>query len=108
MASNRRKQDEKHLKILRELVSKPANRTCFDCNQKGPTYINMTIGSFVCTSCSGILWVWVVDLSYKILRLIIFEAIIDKGFVVWIVSFNIHFMGIKFKVIFVVYVSTGI
>ncbi|XP_076035796.1 arf GTPase activating protein drongo isoform X2 [Oratosquilla oratoria] len=54
-SSSRRKQDEKHLKILRELVSQPANKTCFDCNQKGPTYINMLVGSFVCTTCSGIL-----------------------------------------------------
>ncbi|PSN41621.1 hypothetical protein C0J52_17776 [Blattella germanica] len=55
MASARKKQDEKHLKILRELVSLTANKQCFDCNQRGPTYINMTIGSFVCTSCSGML-----------------------------------------------------
>ncbi|KAJ9579785.1 hypothetical protein L9F63_004570 [Diploptera punctata] len=55
MASARKKQDEKHLKILRELVSLPANKECFDCHQRGPTYINMTIGSFVCTSCSGLL-----------------------------------------------------
>ncbi|XP_049774707.1 arf-GAP domain and FG repeat-containing protein 1 isoform X1 [Schistocerca cancellata] len=55
MASARKKQDEKHLKILRELVSLPANKECFDCHQRGPTYVNMTIGSFVCTSCSGML-----------------------------------------------------
>ncbi|XP_042893336.1 arf-GAP domain and FG repeat-containing protein 1-like isoform X2 [Penaeus japonicus] len=55
MASSRRKQDEKHLKILRDLGSQAANRTCFDCHQRGTTYINMTVGSFVCTSCSGIL-----------------------------------------------------
>ncbi|CAL4105068.1 unnamed protein product, partial [Meganyctiphanes norvegica] len=55
MASSRRKLDEKHLKFLRELGSQPANRTCFDCHQRGTTYINMTVGSFVCTSCSGIL-----------------------------------------------------
>ncbi|XP_069692417.1 arf-GAP domain and FG repeat-containing protein 1 isoform X2 [Periplaneta americana] len=55
MASARKKQDEKHLKILRELVSLPTNKQCFDCHQRGPTYINMTIGSFVCTSCSGML-----------------------------------------------------
>lgn len=57
MASNKRKQDEKHLKMLREMVALPSNKTCFDCHQRGPTYVNMTIGSFVCTSCSGILWV---------------------------------------------------
>ncbi|XP_013079019.2 arf-GAP domain and FG repeat-containing protein 1-like isoform X1 [Biomphalaria glabrata] len=55
MASNKRKQDEKHLKMLREMVSLPSNKQCFDCHQRGPTYVNMTIGSFVCTSCSGIL-----------------------------------------------------
>ncbi|KDR15368.1 Arf-GAP domain and FG repeats-containing protein 1 [Zootermopsis nevadensis] len=55
MASSRKKLDEKHLRILRELVSLPSNKQCFDCHQRGPTYINMTIGSFVCTSCSGML-----------------------------------------------------
>ncbi|XP_012262586.2 arf-GAP domain and FG repeat-containing protein 1 [Athalia rosae] len=55
MASAKRKQDEKNLKILRELVSQPGNKECFDCRQRGPTYVNMTIGSFICTSCSGIL-----------------------------------------------------
>lgn len=55
MASARKKQDEKHLKILRDFVSNPSNRQCFDCHQRGPTYVNMTVGSFVCTSCSGLL-----------------------------------------------------
>ncbi|XP_061683804.1 arf-GAP domain and FG repeat-containing protein 1a isoform X6 [Syngnathoides biaculeatus] len=54
-ASAKRKQEEKHLKMLREMTSSPANRKCFDCDQRGPTYANMTVGSFVCTSCSGIL-----------------------------------------------------
>ena len=55
MASNKRKQDEKHLKTLREMVALPHNKQCFDCHQRGPTYINMTIGSYVCTACSGLL-----------------------------------------------------
>lgn len=56
MASSKRKLDEKqHLKILRELVSLPGNKECFDCRQRGPTYVNVTIGSFVCTTCSGML-----------------------------------------------------
>lgn len=55
MAVVRKKQDDKILKTLRELVSIGGNKECFDCGQKGPTYINMTIGSFVCTTCSGIL-----------------------------------------------------
>ncbi|XP_041120204.1 arf-GAP domain and FG repeat-containing protein 1-like isoform X7 [Polyodon spathula] len=54
-ASAKRKQEEKHLKMLRDMTSLPPNRKCFDCDQRGPTYANMTVGSFVCTSCSGIL-----------------------------------------------------
>ncbi|XP_044076308.1 arf-GAP domain and FG repeat-containing protein 1b isoform X2 [Siniperca chuatsi] len=53
--SAKRKQEETHLKMLREMTSRPANRKCFDCDQRGPTYVNMTVGSFVCTTCSGIL-----------------------------------------------------
>ncbi|XP_069753400.1 LOW QUALITY PROTEIN: arf-GAP domain and FG repeat-containing protein 1a [Narcine bancroftii] len=51
----KRKQEERHLKLLREMTTLLHNRKCFDCDQRGPTYANMTIGSFVCTSCSGIL-----------------------------------------------------
>ncbi|XP_065225463.1 arf-GAP domain and FG repeat-containing protein 1 isoform X1 [Planococcus citri] len=54
-ANNRNKLDEYHLKILRELLTYPANKYCFDCHQRGPTYVNITIGSFVCTRCSGML-----------------------------------------------------
>lgn len=57
MASAKKKQDEKNLKLLRDLAALPHNKKCFDCGQRGPTYVNTTIGSFVCTSCSGILWV---------------------------------------------------
>lgn len=55
MSSNsaKKKQEEKHLKLLKDLLSIPANKSCFDCNQRGPTYANTTIGSFVCISCSG-------------------------------------------------------
>ncbi|XP_055738606.1 arf-GAP domain and FG repeat-containing protein 1-like isoform X3 [Salvelinus fontinalis] len=53
--SAKRKQEETHLKMLREMTSQPQNRKCFDCDQRGPTYANMTVGSFVCTTCSGIL-----------------------------------------------------
>ncbi|XP_067879725.1 arf-GAP domain and FG repeat-containing protein 1-like isoform X3 [Heterodontus francisci] len=54
-ATARRKQEEKHLKLVRELGARPHNRQCFECEQRGPTYIDITVGSFVCTSCSGIL-----------------------------------------------------
>nr|CAH7720458.1 unnamed protein product [Callosobruchus chinensis] len=56
MASSRKKQDEKNLKTLRELGMIPENKYCFDCGQRGPTYVNVTIGSFVCTKCSGMLY----------------------------------------------------
>ncbi len=49
----RKKQDDKNLKILREIVLMGGNRQCFDCMQRGPTYVNMTIGSFVCAACGG-------------------------------------------------------
>lgn len=41
--------------MLRDMAALPHNRQCFDCHQRGPTYLNMTTGSFVCTACSGIL-----------------------------------------------------
>merc|ERR1711892_57137 len=32
-----------------------ANRVCAECAQRGPTYINCTVGAFVCSRCSGLL-----------------------------------------------------
>ena len=50
------KQDDKFSLAVREIQNQhPANKKCFDCEQRGPTYLNMTIGSFVCTKCSGML-----------------------------------------------------
>ncbi|KAF5395937.1 ArfGAP with FG repeats 1 [Paragonimus heterotremus] len=46
---------DKVLKILRVMVTHDENRYCFDCHQRGPTYVNITIGSFVCTNCGGAL-----------------------------------------------------
>ncbi|XP_048372926.1 arf-GAP domain and FG repeat-containing protein 2 isoform X2 [Sphaerodactylus townsendi] len=41
---------------VRELVgAEPANRLCFECGQRGVTYVDITLGSFVCTGCSGAL-----------------------------------------------------
>ncbi|KAK2709224.1 hypothetical protein QYM36_013027 [Artemia franciscana] len=51
--ASKKKVDDKHLEALRSLASLAPNKNCFDCGQKGTTYINMTIGSFVCVSCSG-------------------------------------------------------
>ncbi|CAH8615402.1 unnamed protein product [Dicrocoelium dendriticum] len=46
---------DRFLKILRAMVAFDENRFCFDCHQRGPTYVNITIGSFVCTGCGGAL-----------------------------------------------------
>lgn len=54
--SSSKKLEEQHLKTLKSLQqSCEANKKCFECQQRGPTYIDVTIGSFVCTSCGGIL-----------------------------------------------------
>lgn len=51
----KKKQDEKNSKLVRELAALPANKYCFECGQRGPTYVNITYGSFCCMHCSGIL-----------------------------------------------------
>ncbi|XP_023397459.1 arf-GAP domain and FG repeat-containing protein 2 isoform X2 [Loxodonta africana] len=42
---------------VRELggCSQAGNRHCFECSQRGVTYVDITVGSFVCTTCSGLL-----------------------------------------------------
>lgn len=37
-AKNKR-QEEKYVQMIRELASLPMNKQCFDCNSKGPTYV---------------------------------------------------------------------
>jgi hypothetical protein len=37
-AKNKR-QEEKYIQMIRELASLPMNKQCFDCNSKGPTYV---------------------------------------------------------------------
>jgi len=50
------KQDDKFSLAIREVQGwSPENKKCFDCEQRGPTYVNITVGSFVCTKCSGML-----------------------------------------------------
>ena len=37
--------NEKHSAAIREIQSSvPENKKCFECDQRGPTYVNMTIG----------------------------------------------------------------
>lgn len=47
--------EDKHLQILKDLQKQECNKRCFECDQRGPTYIDVTIGSFVCTTCGGVL-----------------------------------------------------
>ncbi|GIY16731.1 arf-GAP domain and FG repeat-containing protein 1 [Caerostris darwini] len=55
MAAREKTRDELDMQTLRELASLPANKFCFDCGQRGTTYVNVTIGAFVCSACGGIL-----------------------------------------------------
>ncbi|CAF3925964.1 unnamed protein product [Adineta steineri] len=54
-STKNKRQEEKYVQMIRELASLPMNKQCFDCNSKGPTYVDVTVGSFVCTACSGLL-----------------------------------------------------
>ncbi|CAL8383866.1 unnamed protein product [Arctogadus glacialis] len=55
--SNRKHRDNQEIcaRKVRELAQSGVNRHCFECSQPGVTYINITVGCFVCTSCSGML-----------------------------------------------------
>ncbi|XP_075906733.1 arf-GAP domain and FG repeat-containing protein 2 isoform X2 [Nelusetta ayraudi] len=55
--SNRKHRDNQEVcaRKVRELAQSGVNKHCFECNQPGVTYTDITVGSFVCTSCSGML-----------------------------------------------------
>lgn len=57
--SNRKHRDNQEIcaRKVRELAQSGVNKHCFECGQPGVTYTDITVGSFVCTSCSGMLWV---------------------------------------------------
>eukprot|EP01136_Pigoraptor_vietnamica_P010424 Opistho-1_new@3362 len=54
MATSKR-QEEKNMKIFRDLVKRPENKRCFECDSLGPTYANLFNNTFVCVNCSGVL-----------------------------------------------------
>ncbi|XP_034425096.1 arf-GAP domain and FG repeat-containing protein 2 isoform X2 [Hippoglossus hippoglossus] len=55
--SNRKHRDNQEIcaRKVRELAQSGVNKHCFECSQPGVTYTDVTVGSFVCTSCSGML-----------------------------------------------------
>ena len=54
-ATSSRRKEEQNLHALRELAALPCNKKCLECQQKGPTYVDMTTCGFVCITCSGYL-----------------------------------------------------
>ncbi|KAI5625842.1 hypothetical protein C0J50_14593 [Silurus asotus] len=55
--SNRKHRDSQEIctRKVRELAQTGPNKHCFECGQPGVTYTDITVGCFVCTSCSGML-----------------------------------------------------
>ncbi|KAI9014582.1 putative GTPase activating protein for Arf-domain-containing protein [Phycomyces nitens] len=46
--------NDKHTRILKDLLQKPANKYCADCKRKDPRWASWNLGIFVCIRCSGV------------------------------------------------------
>ncbi|KAG2174098.1 hypothetical protein INT43_004118 [Umbelopsis isabellina] len=51
----RTKQEEKDQQLIQELLKQPENKKCFDCPNKIPSYVNLSIQTFICSRCSGLI-----------------------------------------------------
>lgn len=49
-----KKQHDRHLSLLMELLREDQNRYCADCRSKGPRWSSWNLGIFVCITCAGI------------------------------------------------------
>lgn len=74
-------------KAMNNLKKEEYNKRCADCNSVNPNYVNLTINSFICSRCCGILR----DFNYKI-----------KGFV------SIHIYYCLFVFIFIIFIAISI
>lgn len=48
-----KEQNERHKRILSQLLKLEENRKCADCGSRGPTWASVNLGVFVCLNCSG-------------------------------------------------------
>ena len=61
MATNAAAAKEISLKI-NKMKEKDENKKCFDCGEKGTTYVCLNFGTFICSRCAGILR----ELNFKV------------------------------------------
>lgn len=47
-------ENERHKKVLSQLIKLEGNRHCADCTTRNPTWASVNLGVFVCLTCSGI------------------------------------------------------
>lgn len=45
---------DRHRKMLAELLKRPENQECMDCRARNPTWASINLGVFVCIRCSGL------------------------------------------------------
>jgi stromal membrane-associated protein len=46
--------NEKHAKILKQVMAIPDNRKCADCRKRDPRWASWNLGILICIRCSGI------------------------------------------------------